>query len=38
MPNLVTVTLRDEHGRSKRMRISTTALRTLNKSPRLRVP
>jgi large subunit ribosomal protein L28 len=35
-PNLVMVTLRDENGRTKRMRISTHALRTLNKAPRIR--
>lgn len=36
MPNLVIITLRDASGRRKRLRICTSALRTLNKSPRLR--
>jgi len=35
-PNLVMVTLRDEHGRTKRLRISTHALRIMNKAPRIR--
>lgn len=38
MPNLVIVTLTDANGRKKRMRICTKALRTINKSPRLRTP
>ncbi len=38
MPNLVIVTLTDASGRKKRMRICTKALRTINKSPRLRTP
>jgi large subunit ribosomal protein L28 len=35
-PNLVNVTFTDEHGRKVRVRISAKALRTLNKSPRVR--
>jgi large subunit ribosomal protein L28 len=35
-PNLVAVTLTDDRGRKVRMRISTYALRTLNKSPRVK--
>ncbi len=35
-PNLVKVTLVDEHGRKTRMRISTKALKTLNKDPRVK--
>lgn len=35
-PNLVNVTLVDEAGRKTRMRISAKALRTLNKSPRVK--
>jgi large subunit ribosomal protein L28 len=35
-PNLVSVTLTDENGRKVRLRISTYALRTLNKSPRIK--
>ncbi len=35
-PNLVAVTLVDAQGRKRRMRISTHALRTLNKSPKLK--
>ena len=35
-PNLVKVTLVDEHGRKKRMRISAKALRTLNKDVRIK--
>jgi large subunit ribosomal protein L28 len=35
-PNLVNVTLIDERGRKVRMRISAKALRTLNKSERIR--
>jgi large subunit ribosomal protein L28 len=33
-PNLVKVTLVDEHGRKKRMRVSAKALRSMDKSPR----
>jgi large subunit ribosomal protein L28 len=33
-PNLVKVTLVDEQGRKKRMRVSAKALRTMDKSPR----
>jgi large subunit ribosomal protein L28 len=36
-PNLVNVTIVDEQGRKKRMRISTTALRTMNKDPRVKI-
>jgi large subunit ribosomal protein L28 len=35
-PNLVNVTLVDDHGRKIRVRISAKALRTLNKSPRVK--
>jgi ribosomal protein L28 len=35
-PNLVAVTLVDGRGRKLRLRISTSALRTLNKGPRLK--
>lgn len=35
-PNLVKVTVYDESGRPKRMRISTSALRTMNKDPRIK--
>jgi large subunit ribosomal protein L28 len=35
-PNLVNVTLTDAAGRKVRLRISTHALRTLNKSPRVK--
>lgn len=35
-PNLVKVTIFDENGRPKRMRISTSALRTMNKDPRIK--
>jgi len=35
-PNLVGITLVDEHGRRVRLRVSTHALRILNKSPRIR--
>jgi large subunit ribosomal protein L28 len=35
-PNLVQVTLVDAHGRKTRLRISAKALRTLNKSPRVK--
>ena len=35
-PNLIAVTLTDEQGRRRRLRISTHALRILNKSPRIR--
>jgi large subunit ribosomal protein L28 len=35
-PNLISVTLTDERGRKKRMRICAKALRTLNKSERVR--
>jgi len=35
-PNLVNVTVVDENGRKKRMRISTKALRTMNKDARIK--
>ena len=35
-PNLVQVTLVDANGRKKRMRISTKALKTLSKDPRIK--
>ena len=35
-PNLINVTIIDEHGRKKRMRISAKALRTMNKDPRIK--
>ena len=35
-PNLVAVTLRDARGRRVRLRISTSALRTLNKNERVK--
>jgi large subunit ribosomal protein L28 len=35
-PNLVPVTLVDKHGRKKRMRVSTKALRTMSKDPRIK--
>jgi ribosomal protein L28 len=35
-PNLVKVTLLDEQGRRKRLRISTKALRTMNKDARFK--
>ncbi|MCH7471725.1 50S ribosomal protein L28 [bacterium] len=35
-PNLVRVTIVDSQGRKKRMRISAKALRTMNKTPRLK--
>jgi ribosomal protein L28 len=36
LPNLINVTLLDENGRKVRLRISAKALRTLNKSPRVK--
>ena len=36
MPNLISVKLTDENGRKVRVRICAKALRTLNKSARLR--
>ena len=35
-PNLIDVTITDANGRRKKMRISAKALRTLNKSPRIK--
>ncbi|MBN2082874.1 50S ribosomal protein L28 [bacterium] len=35
-PNLVKVTMVDEHGRKVRMRVSTKALRTMNKDARVK--
>ncbi|MDQ3023040.1 MAG: 50S ribosomal protein L28 [bacterium] len=35
-PNLIKVTFTDEFGRKTRMRICAKALRTLNKSPRVK--
>ena len=37
-PNLVAVTLLDARGRRLRLRISTSALRTLNKNERTKAP
>ena len=36
LPNLIKVTLTDERGRKIRVRICAKALRTLNKSPRIK--
>ena len=35
-PNLVQITMVDEFGRKKRMRIAAKTLRTMNKDPRIK--